>query len=193
MAEPTLEEMAQALERGRQQLAEAEAEAERLKRPYHAALAHLADVRKAVELIELGMETAKRAHLIERAIEEAAGAPIDAPPVVMVQTTFSVDRFELVAVGPEGTPLYLHTPKRSHRYHGKSYAVAAVEGREKPSRDAHTSKAMEEAGLMSWQERGKGQWGDGSGSIKPVAPPEGGKWRWLKVREQELLEPETAA
>jgi hypothetical protein len=33
-----------------------------------------------------------------------------------------------------------------------------------------------------------GDFGDGSGAMKPLPPPEGGRWKWLKVREQEALE-----
>jgi hypothetical protein len=42
--------------------------------------------------------------------------------------------------------------------------------------------------LHSWETRGTGDFGPGSGAIKPLAPPSGGRWRWLKVREQAELD-----
>jgi exonuclease VII small subunit len=42
--------------------------------------------------------------------------------------------------------------------------------------------------LVEWQERGKGDFGGGSGPMKPLAPPSGGRWRWLKVTAQDELE-----
>lgn len=37
--------------------------------------------------------------------------------------------------------------------------------------------------LVSWQDRGKGDFGAGSGARKPLPPPGGGRWRWLKVAD----------
>ena len=47
----------------------------------------------------------------------------------------------------------------------------------------------ERSGLTSWQARGRGDWG----AYKPLAPPAGGRWRWLKVEEQSELPTEVMA
>lgn len=40
--------------------------------------------------------------------------------------------------------------------------------------------------LMAWQAHGKGDFGY-DGPVKPLAPPGGGRWRWLKVADQSEL------
>lgn len=41
--------------------------------------------------------------------------------------------------------------------------------------------------LYAWESRGRGEYGSGSGSLKPLPSPTGGTWRWLKVKEQAEL------
>lgn len=119
---PTLEELAEARERGRQQLDAARAEAEELERPYYAKLAEVARLQDALRLIDRSMEAGSKGYMIRRAVEEA-GIETDADPVVIVPGAVGPpDLFELTAVGPEGTPLYVRNPRRSGRNGGKLYA-----------------------------------------------------------------------
>lgn len=164
---------------------------------YDLASAWVRDAQDTLKLIDLTMEAAKRDHAIRVALAEQ-GIEYAKPTTIIVERYSSMaghpNPFHLVAVGREGTGLYLHTPEHSHRFQGKAYARLLKRG-EKPLRDGpdnYTGQREEKAGLTMWNERGKGQWGAGSGSIKPMAPPEGGRWRWLKVREQAELA-ETAA
>jgi hypothetical protein len=187
-AVPTLEDMAQKISEARDRLATAEREVEKKKAPYFAAVGNAASIRQEVETMEQAMESSKRAHMTLRAVEDAS-LTYDGPLVVPVEVYRGYDMYFLVAIGEDGTGLYRHTPKRSHRYQGKVHAVrveqAQSHGVEPPT---SSYRKLVEAGLMEWQKRGKGDFGDGSGAMKPLPPPEGGRWKWLKVREQEALE-----
>jgi hypothetical protein len=84
-------------------------------------------------------------------------------------------------------------PRRSHRYHGKAYAIlgtekSETEGKGHRQQAGRTSERMLEAGLIAHDTRGRGSFGAGTGSIVPLPPPGGGKWRWIRVDEQALLE-----
>lgn len=187
---PTLEEMAAARERGRVQLGEARVEVERLKAPYLAAVGKAAKLRDALELIEAGMDDAKRRHVISRALEEAGVETTHPLTVTVTRGGRTVERYDLVAVGPEGTGLCLHTPKRSHRYQGKEFARSWRENdrEQEHFRDSEGVRVVggAEPRLVEWMQRNS-RAGGFAAARRPKAPPEGGKWRWLKVREQEEL------
>jgi hypothetical protein len=173
---PTLEEMAQAHERGRQQLADAEARVEELRGPWEEACGHRDQLAQALKLIGHGMANAHRQHAIERALDER-GVSYVAPLIIAPETTHErmasgvyARTAELVAVGPEGTGLY--------RTFGWNKNVSGA-------RQGRQFKRLDDDGKLI-------AWGEHRGSIysdpyKPKPPPEGGKWRWLKVREQEAL------
>lgn len=127
------------------------------------------------------------------------------------------DVFELTAIGPGGVGLYLHRRTRGRggkthavreRYVPKPVLdvlaeQAALKGvaanaelialRERL--EALTSKGAAyevkrvygSDELVAWQEKGRGDFGAGSGARKPLGPPGGGRWRWLKVGEQAAL------
>lgn len=232
----TLEELARGREELREKIAAAEAEVKRTERPYLAAVGEEQRLRDALKMVEKSIEAGGRSYVIRRAVEEA-GIESTADPIVLVRGMGGPpDIFELVAIGPEGTPLYLHRPDRPGRRGGKAYARPAREGdaercaayaaaverrkdlpsmpsgidafeerkRVKAIREEFDRELREEFGpnphdtlprevwgsegrLVRWEDRGSGAFGAGTGSLRPQAPPEGGKWRWLKVREQEEL------
>lgn len=224
MAEATLEEMAQARARGVEQLEAAQAELAALEPGYRAAQAKVGNLQDALRVIEDGMANAKRAYMVDLALREAGLAELvgPVPRVIPVQSFRGFDRYELVAVGPEGTPLYAYESSdgKRRRHGGKTYArpprpgdaeaVAAYEAgaeerkrariargyhrpgddreRERLPRPVREGSGNEGIELVHWEDRGAGDFGAGTGSRKPQAPPEGGRWRWLKVREQEQLE-----
>lgn len=187
MAEPvpSLEEMARMRQAAVEELDKAREAVDDVKPIYELAIDWRSDAHDRVKLIDLAMDTAKREHAIRRALSEQA---IDyAGPAVVVTERYSSfaghpDPYLLVAVGPEGTGLYLLKPRRPGRWGGKAYARLQRDGDE-PER----FERMRDAGLVYWQERGRGEFGEGTGATKPKSPPEGGRWRWLKVREQEEL------
>lgn len=191
----SLEEMAAARERGRQQLAEMDAHVARLRAPYDAAVKERTRLRKALDLVEAAMETSRRQYLIERALSER-GFETEDPPVVLARAWVgerAPRRYEIVAVSAGGVALYLYRPPRSHRYEGQAWAVlaehvpaGATDG-DRPGIERRTDRSEEEAGLAAWETRGRGDFGEGSGSAKQKPPPDGGRWRWLRVREQEEL------
>jgi hypothetical protein len=193
----SLEDAAKLLAAAQQERDAAQAEVDRLKPDYKAAESRLWKAREEVERIEKGMAAAHQAYAVASALNEA-GTEHDGPPVVIVAGPLNrpVPYF-LVAVAKEGTGLYLHTPSRSHRYQGKEYAIRIADANahgvtEEPDRrhrgeHGKTWRNMVEVGLWKWQERGKGDFGY-SGAVKPAAPPEGGRWKWLKVKEQREIE-----
>jgi uncharacterized protein YukE len=85
-------------------------------------------------------------------------------------------------------------------YSSDEYKAAAQESKDKlkqltreleAAAGAHVQSvgAMRGADLYAWESRGRGDFGVGSGALKPLpAPSGGGKWRWLRVREQAELE-----
>lgn len=221
MAEATLEEMALAHERGRKDLEEAKAAFAEIKPQYMAAAGRVNDLERALTVIEDGMENASRAYMIDLTIKDAGLAELvgSAPRVIPVQRYSGFDRWEITAVGSEGTPLYVYKsgqrsriakeyarPKRP----GDDEAVAAYKAAEaerqrerrrtgrlnqneyervpRPIMGDASNGERVATGLVQWQERGTGAFGDGSGALKPQPPPEGGRWKWLKVRDQGELE-----
>lgn len=191
----SLEEMAAARERGRQQLAEMDAKVAELRAPLDEALAERARLRKAVALVEAAMESSRRQYVIERAMAEQ-GFETEDPPIMLVRQWMgerAPRRYELAAVDADGVGLYLYRPDRSHRYLGKTWAIlakhvpAGATENDRPGIERRTDRTEEEAGLHAWETRGRGDFGDGSGSVKQKPPPGGGRWRWLKVRDQEEL------
>jgi len=190
---PTLEEMAQAIDAKRRERETALARLAELTPAYDEARERTRQLAKELKEMERAMGGAQQAHAIERALAEA-GIEFEGPRLVPVREYSGHRWYVLAAVGPKGTGLYLHTPDRSGRYSGKSWAVlrerALTQGfdPDAPRGNRHdlTQKSQEDAGLLAWQARGKGDFGF-SGAFRPTAPPEGGKWRWLKVREQESL------
>lgn len=208
----TLEEVAAAREEWRAAVERARERVEELKAPYHAAFAELARAETELARTELALGTAKRSHFIAAAVEALGVETSDPPAVILPQTHGLPKVYELTAIGADGTGLYLSRPERSHRYQGKSWALR-MEHVPEAVREivavelgyGAKAQAIRELGysasaggeirpvhgsdeLMEWQERGKGDFGDGSGSMKPVRPPSGGRWRWLKVQEQSELE-----
>lgn len=184
MTDPLLEARARAVEEGRQQVAAAGARVEELAGPYNAATAELRKLRAGLKVAERGLEQAKRDHATRRALEEA-GVAFAAPLSVVTEVYEGVEVFYLVAVGSEGSGLYLHRYDRARRHFSQTHAIALE--RVPEGEKVYASSAMREAGIAEWQQRGTGAYGAGSGAHKPKPPPEGGRWRWLKVREQEAL------
>jgi hypothetical protein len=190
-AVPTLEEMAQKIADARERLATAERKVEELRGPYHAATGRAQAIRDEIEAMEQGMESSKRAHMTLLALQDVS-LTYDGELVVPIEVYRGHDMYFLVAVGQDGTGLYLHTPKRSHRYQGKTYAVRIDQAQSHGVEPSSGYQKLRDAGLMEWETRGKDQWGrsgqGSAGAVKPLPPPEGGRWKWLKVREQEALE-----
>jgi hypothetical protein len=108
-------------------------------------------VERVPTAMEQAMESSKRAHMTLRAVEDAS-LTYDGPLVVPVEVYRGYDMYFLVAIGEDGTGLYRHTPKRSHRYQGKVHAVrveqAQSHGVEPPT---SSYRKLVEAGLMEWQ------------------------------------------
>jgi hypothetical protein len=190
----SLEDMAAARERGRRLLDDANAEVARLKAPLDAAVERRSELKRQLDYLDAAMETAKREHLIHRAVAEL-GIETEEPVVVLAKQWSgerAPRRYELVALTPDGKiGLYCYRPPRSHRYLGKTWAIRAEhvpEGIERvPGRDRQTDRNEEKAGLAAWETRGRGDYGDGSGSPKNRPAPDGSRWRWLKVGDQEEL------
>lgn len=191
----SLEEAAQAHAVALADVRAAERLFERVRGPYDAARDRLHEAREQVKIIEAGMEAVTVVHATQLALADA-GVEFDGPPLVtMVYGHRERLRvFFLVAVGPKGTGLYRFKPERSHRYQGVEHVVpraaAVAHGHDPEEPRPHyrevTTRAHVDAGLVAWQERGKGDFGR-NGGFRPMAPPEGGKWKWLKVRPQESL------
>lgn len=183
----SLEEAAQARVAAVAEVEAATAARDELSPAYKAAVERVKAAERQVKLLDQGMAGVRKAYAVQAALREQ-GIETDEPPLVVVQSYFAHELpalFVLVAVAGDGTGLYMSTPRRSHRYDGKRWALRierAPEGTE-PER----FEKVREAGLVYWDERGKGQWGAGSGSIKPKRSPDGGRWRHLKIREQEEL------
>lgn len=191
---PTLEEMAQVIAERRREHETALARLAELTPAYDAARDKVRDIARSIRELERAMGGSKRAHAIERALAEA-GIVFEGPRLVAVKAHDGHRWYALVAVGSAGTGLYLYTPDRSHRYEGKTHAVlrerAVAHGFDPEAPTPHyrdkSLRSQTEAGLVAWQERGTGDVGAHSGAYRPLAPPEGGRWRWLKVREQDEL------
>lgn len=186
-----LEEMAQALARGRLRLSVINEQIDAIKPEFDMLVDQRAEVKRAIEAIEDGIATTRKAYAI-KAMLDLKGIAYDHPIVVMVEAYRGADPWFLCAVGTDGTGLYLNTPKRSHRYAGKSYAILGTETTETEGRGTRqgagrTYDKMLEAGLVAYDTRSSGSFGAGTGSIVPLPPPGGGRWRWVKVGEQELL------
>lgn len=183
----SLEEMAGAIEAQREELRAARAHREELRGPYTVAVNAVNATMDRLKAMEQAMEGVVRAHMLRQALE-AAGVEYDGPPLVAVRMYFSNESarmYYLVAVGPGGTGLYRFTPDRARRFEAKQHAIRVtdVRGEDVPRRIC----GKDDSDLCEWEERGTGEWGPRSGSMKPKAPPEGGRWKWLKVREQETL------
>jgi hypothetical protein len=216
---PTLQEVAERREELRLTIEAQQAEVERLRAPYEAARARLSDSREEMERVELALHSAKRAHLIVQAVQEAGLATAE-PPLIVVPKSFGLPEvYELTALTGDGlVGLYVHSPERKSR--GKTRAVRArwvpaevleaidelgwtdkcerlaelgitrgtfQRGGGKVGHGQSLSRVYDSEDLVEWQEQGTGDYGYGSGPWKPLSPPNGGKWRWLKVREQEEL------
>lgn len=187
--ETTLEEAARMLADAQLALTQAAAAVEETQAPYYAAISRQDRARQEVKRIEQGMGAVVRGSMIRSALD-AAGIEYDGPVLIAQPVYKGADLHYLSAVGPAGTGLYIFKPERSHRYHGTQHAILIVHanaaGVEERPRGANPS-GLTEAGAWLWEARGAGQFGAGSGAVKPLAPPEGGRWRWLKVREQDEL------
>lgn len=182
-----LEEMAQALQRGRSKLAAVEDSIAALEPEWDRLHGERTDLRLAIKAIEQGMETTRRAYAIKQKLGEM-GIEYSRPMVVLTDAYRGKDAWFLVAVAADGTGLYQHDPRKGGRHWHKSYAVFGDEDDPRALR-AHLSRTtrMQDAGLAAHMERGTGSFGAGSGAVKPLPPPDGGRWRWIKVDEQALL------
>lgn len=211
--ELTLEQVAAAREEWRAAVASAQAALDHARGPYEAARGRLGNAQRELARTELALATAKRAHFIAAAVRDT-GIETDDPPVMLAQrwTGEALPRvYELVALSREGVGLYAWRPERSHRYEGKTHAIRAEHVPEALRAVATVDSYSERvAGLAAagfgngatcdigpvhntpelwmWQQRGRGDFGAGSGAMKPSAPPDRGRWRWLKVTEQHELE-----
>lgn len=186
-----LESMAQALARGRARLAQINERIDEIKPSFDDLVDERSEVLRAIAAIEDGIAMTRTAYAVKTALNDK-GITYSQPMVVLVEGYSLPDPWVLCAVGTDGTGLYLYTPKRSHRYAGKQYAILGSEPSEGENKGARqyaslTSSAMLDAGLIAHDTRGKGGFGAGSGSIVPLPPPGGGRWRWIKISEQELL------
>jgi hypothetical protein len=196
----SLEDAAVALQQARAELEEAQRRRDELEPAWDAAGERLHRAYDAVERIEHGMESVIKAHAVAVALTEA-GVEYDGPPMIVRPSRSRYEKpvpYVLVAVGPKGTGLYLFKPEKSHRYQGKEHTIreadALAHGLTEPYGGANggwsyepTHEWLREDGLWAWQKRGRGNFGDGSGAFKPLPPPEGGRWKWLKIREQEAI------
>jgi hypothetical protein len=187
----------QTLEEAAQMRAQAVAEAARarqhynsLKPAYEAAGRALKAANDEIKRIDQAMGFVKRNHAINVALD-GAGIEYGDARLLIARVGYSTYDFGLVAIGPEGTGLYLHVPEHSHRYQGREHRIL-LKDVEKHGLDEgrrRRNDAIEkETGLVEWQSRGSGSFGPGSGSMKPNPPPEGGRWKWLKIDEQKALE-----
>lgn len=193
----TLEQMAQEYAHASSEADAAAAKVAVLREPYKAACDALAEKRRVVEQMKAAIWAVERTAAIRRALLSVT-IEFDGPLILATTPEYEFqesDFYLLCAVGSQGTGLYLHKSTRSGRYSRKQYAVplavAVRHGYDPKASVPHyrdkTSRDQEAIGLVAWQERGKGDFGH-SGPYKPLAPPEGGRWRWLEVREQVLLE-----
>lgn len=193
-AVPTLEEMAEAIEEQRGRLEAARARREELRAPYDAALAECRALARRLAEMQRAMFGSKRAYEIRRALD-AAGIDYRAEPVIAVKVYEGHRLFLLAGVGASGTGLYICKPDKSGRYAGTEYAVllkAALAAGYDPDvprlRGVEpTARSLSDVGLLAWAARGSGSMGSHSGALRPRRPPEGGRWRWLKIVEQEAL------
>lgn len=186
-----LESMARALARGQARLADINERIDEIKPTFDALVGERATVKRAVQAIENGIATTRKAYAIKAALDKKLITYAE-PMVVMVSAYAQPEPWFLCAVGTDSTGLYLHTPKRSHRYAGKQYAILGSERSEGEAKGPRqyaslTSEKMLQAGLIAHDTRSKGDYGAGSGSIVPLPPPGGGRWRWIKISEQDLL------
>lgn len=179
----TLEDAARQRERAARELRLAEAEVERLRGPWDYANAAVRAARRTLTQLDDGMAAITQAHRIGVALRDV-GTDVDGPLVVTRSAIRSHEIGFLVAVGPAGTGLYRFTPKRSGRNAGREHVIRAESGR----RHDATEPARARHDLWEWQERGSGEFGQGTGSMKPKGPPEGGRWRWLRVEPERELE-----
>jgi hypothetical protein len=196
----------QTLEEAAQMRAQAVAEAARarqhfnsLKPEYEAASRALSLANDEIKRIDQAMGFVKRNHAINVALSEA-GIEYGDARLLIARPGYSTYDFGLVAIGPEGTGLYLHVPEHSHRYQGRDHRILyeaanthgvapqASEWDLKRGGTRRLDSIERETGLIEWQHRGSGSYGAGSGSMKPKPPPEGGRWKWLKIDEQKALE-----
>lgn len=196
MTEPirTLEEAAQARAEAAAEFERACARMAELKPDFDAAVHAKERARERLKQIDDGMAAVRRMHASAVALREA-GIEYDGPLLVTTQTYSSTDVYHLCAVGPAGTPLFLHVPEHSARYAGKEWVVRAQDaaahgvteaptGRVEMTRSQHKRAEPE---LYVWCARGKASGMHFTGAVRPSPPPEGGRWRHLKVREQEAL------
>lgn len=195
----SLGDAAVALRGAQRELELARRHRDELKPDFDAAVERVREAHQRVERIEQGMTAVVRAHAISEALREAE-VEYDGPPLIVqpARSEYTDPQvYGLVAVGPKGTGLYLHTPKHSHRYQGKEHVIRETDAKAHGLDAPNAQKGWEyerthewhlELGVWAWQKRGRGQFGAGSGSMAPLPPPEGGRWKWLKIREQEALE-----
>lgn len=189
MADPitTLEEAAKARIEAVAEREAAQVALDELRPGYDAAVRRVKDAERRVKRLDQGMEGVRKAYAAEMALREL-GIETDEPLFVVVEAHFESELprvWHLVAVAGDGTGLYLSTPRRSHRYDGKRWAIRFERAPEGTAPERF--ERMRDAGLVYWDERGRGAWGAGSGSIKAKRAPDGGRWRHLKLREQAAL------
>lgn len=154
----------------RQELADAEARLAELSGAYNAARDRVTQARRVerravVELERAGRDRAARAALA------AAGITFEGPLSIVVAVRDQVEVYHLAAFGPEGTPCYRYKPRVSRRHFHTEHAIPT----DRAGEAQHLGySALRDTGLVSW----------GNYDHRPKPPPEGGKWRWLKVDEQ---------
>jgi hypothetical protein len=245
----SLQEVSQRLAEVNRDLAASEERIEELERPLRTERGRYHRLDNEKERLLQALEVAKRAYFIAEAAAGCGYATTEPPVVIVRDREENLGKFglptvwELVAVAPDGTGLYKHTPPKVPNYRGKlrnlhtsrghairaeavPNAVRAVveadrEAGEAISRVLHEDgysrertaridamrkqrKQLREEGyealgldryaevrfegdLTMWQARGKDQYGGHDGPYKPLKPPNGGRWRWLKVEEQRDL------
>lgn len=189
----TLTEMAQAYAEACAERDAAQTLVAKLYGPYKAARDVLSDKQQTIKQMEQAMGGVKQTDAIRRALVEA-DLKFDGPLVIATKVYKGHHLYCLAAIGSAGTGLYVYTPETSRRSDSKTHSVRRVDAVKHdydleapiPHHRDRTSTSEEAAGLVAWQERGKGDFGL-SGPYRPMAPPEGGRWRWLKVSEQQAL------
>ena len=191
---PTLEEQAAARQRAANEVVRARRLVEDLSIDYDAACSKLREARKQLDEIDQAMATIKRVHMTRQALI-AKGIEYEEPLVIDPEQKrgFRLPYF-LMAVGPKGTGLYISEPRHRGKGGSRSYAIHATHAEQQNAvvpaghRYGRTHQSDADAGLLIWEARGKDIYGGMDGTFKQMAPPEGGRWRWLKIEDQGELE-----
>jgi hypothetical protein len=184
--ELTIEDAARARQEAADALEKAHDDVQALRPLWETTTRIHAERKRELDRIDAAMAGVAAAGRVRAALE-AQGIEYDGPAIISWEVVNRVEFAPLAAVGPKGTGLYIDVPKRSHRYQGKTHLVLTEHLRRAGVTGAVLVRGEGMSRRAVWEERGTGSFGPGSGSMKPKAPPEGGRWRWLKVAPEREL------